>query len=154
MSPSARRSPLLEADLQKAIIGRAQSLGWKVMHPLPGQTRDGWATTTQGDGKGYPDLTLVRERIIWAELKADGKYLSVEQKLWRDWILAAGGEWYCWKPRHWFDKTVDTVLGVRLDEILPEADERWARLVLACDGDVDQAKKVYATLKRGEAPPQ
>lgn len=156
MSPSARRSPLLEADLQKAIIARAQSLGWKVMHPLPGQTRDGWATTTQGDGKGYPDLTLVRERIVWAELKADGKYLSVEQKLWRDWILAAGGEWYCWKPKEWFDGTVDVVLGVKLPPDLGPVpdDERWDRILLACDGNVEQAHLIHASLQRGTAPPK
>jgi len=145
---------LSESELQKAIIGRAQFLGWKVMHPLPGQTRDGWATTTQGDGKGYPDLTLVRERFIWVELKAEGKYLTVEQKLWRDWIIAAGGEWYCWKPLDWFNGTVDAVLGVKLEPIhlpLPE-DSRWDRILLACDGDTEQAQRIYSVLERGEAP--
>jgi hypothetical protein len=150
---------LSESELQKAVIGRAQALGWKAMHPLPGKVDRGrgYATSTSGDGKGYPDLTLVRERFVWVELKAEGKYLTVEQKLWRDWIIAAGGEWYLWRPLQWFDGTVDVVLGVVLKEIevvIPEEDERWARLVFACGGDVEQARKIYATLERGTAPPQ
>lgn len=35
--------------------------------------------------KGYPDLTLVhprRQRVIWAELKRDGEYPTLEQRLW------------------------------------------------------------------------
>lgn len=151
------RSPLREADLQKSVITSAQFLGWKVMHPLPGKVDRGrgYATTTMGDGKGYPDLTLVRERIVWVELKAEGKYLTVEQKLWRDWILAAGGEWYCWKPKDWFDGTVDMILGVKLAPDLGPTpdDERWDRILLACDGNVEQAHRIHASL-RGTAPPQ
>jgi hypothetical protein len=132
------KSPLKEADLQKAIIARAQSLGWKVMHPLPGQTPRGagWATSTSGDGKGFPDLTLVRERIVYAELKAHGKYLTIEQKMWRDWILAAGGE-------------------SKVEFSIPDnTDERWVRILQASGGDVEQASRVYSSLERGAASPQ
>jgi hypothetical protein len=103
---------LSESDLQKAVIEMAQRHHWKVMHPLPGRTArgTGWATTTQGNGKGFPDLTLVRERIVFVELKAEGKYLAAEQKEWRDAILAAGGEWYCWKPKDLFGGTIDKAL--------------------------------------------
>lgn len=153
---------LTEAELQRGVIERAQALGWKVMHPLPGQTRKGWATSTQGDGKGYPDLTLVRERIIFAELKAEGKYLSIEQKMWRDWILAAGGEWYMWKPLQWFDKTIDMLLGVKVEapqkveSALPdETDERWRRILGASGGDTIHALRIWESLEeRGTPPPQ
>ena len=149
-----------ESDLQRGVIERAQQLGWLVMHPLPGQTRKGWATTTQGNGKGFPDLTLVRERIIFAELKAAAKYLTAEQRVWRDAILGAGGEWYCWKPLQWWDGTIDAILGVRYpsvpgdEEITDE--ERFARLVKACSGDEDQARRIYyvLALERETAPPQ
>jgi hypothetical protein len=141
---------MVESDLQKAVIGRAQFLGWKVMHPLPGKTGKGWATSTQGDGKGYPDLTLVRERMMFVELKAEGKYLSVEQKLWRDWIIAAGGEWYCWKPLQWFDKSIDMILGVKYPTVSVARDvqdqTKLDRLVKACGGDVEQARRVYDSL--------
>ena len=138
-----------ESDLQRGVIELAQRLRWKVMHPLPAQTRKGWATATQGDGQGYPDLTLVRERIVFVELKAEGKYLSVNQKMWRDWILGAGGEWYCWKPLQWFDGTIDEILGVHLPHHPEPADlevtdpGRFARLLKACSGDKTQAQRIY-----------
>jgi hypothetical protein len=151
-----------EADLQRGVIERAQQLRWKVMHPLPGQTKKGWATATQGDGKGYPDLTLVRERIIFVELKAAAKYLTREQKLWRDWLLAAGAEWYMWKPLQWFDGTIDSILGVHLPVVAavppPEITDtdKFERLLNACMGDEAQARRVYAVLtpERETAPPQ
>jgi hypothetical protein len=41
---------------------------------------------------------LARERIIFAELKSEKGKLSDAQQAWRDVILAAGGEYYTWKP--------------------------------------------------------
>ena len=160
-----RREPgakLTEADLQRGVIERAQQLRWKVMHPLPGQTArgSGWATVTQGDGKGFPDLTLVRDRIMFVELKAEGKYLSVEQKMWRDWILTAGGEWYCWKPAQWFDGSIDTILGAQLSVVILARDvsedpARYGRLLRACSGDERQAKRIFQALPQREtAPPR
>jgi hypothetical protein len=149
---------MTESILQKAVIGRAQELRWKVMHPLPGQIPRGrgYATVTQGDGKGYPDLTLVRERIVFVELKGEGKYLSIEQKMWRDWIIGAGGEWYCWKPLQWFDGTVDSILGVSLPPVVPEIldPDKFARLLAGCDGNEEQALRIYAVLEREAAPPK
>lgn len=152
---------LSESDLQKAVIARAQELRWRVMHPLPGQTPKGrWGTATQGDGRGFPDLTLVRERIVFVELKAEREYLKPAQKLWRDWILAAGGEYHIWKPTQWFDGSIDLILGA-LHPVLPVAfDEqedpaRYARLLKACNGDELQAKRVFGALpKRETAPPE
>jgi len=160
-----RREPgakLSEADLQRGVIERAQQLRWKVMHPLPGQTArgSGWATATQGDGKGFPDLTLVRERIVFVELKAQGKYLSAEQKMWRDWILDAGGEWYCWRPAQWFDGSIDTILGALPSVVFPPRDveddpERYRRLLKACSGDEVQATRIFGALpERETAPPR
>ena len=53
---------------------------------------------------GYPDYTLVRERVIFAELKREDtkkkKYkLSASQIKWRDALLEAKQEWYLWRPR-------------------------------------------------------
>jgi len=53
---------------------------------------------------GYPDYTLVRERVIFAELKREDtkkkKYkLSDTQIKWRDVLLEAKQEWYLWRPR-------------------------------------------------------
>lgn len=44
-----------------------------------------WATNVSRQGKGFPDLVLVRERdarLIFAELKADDGRATPEQKTW------------------------------------------------------------------------
>lgn len=58
-----------EAMFQIEIIELARILGWRVAHFRPAQTRHGWRTPVAADGKGFPDLVLVRERVIYAELK-------------------------------------------------------------------------------------
>lgn len=76
-----------EPQLQAAIIDCAQRLGWLVAHFRPARvTIDGeetYRTPVAANGKGWPDLTLVRGgRLIFAELKsADGK-VSSEQAVW------------------------------------------------------------------------
>lgn len=149
---------MTEAVLQRAVIELAQVIGWKAMHQLPAMTKKGWATTTQGDGRGFPDLILVRERIMFVELKVDGRYLNAFQRMWRDWILAAGGEWYCWKPAQWRDGTIEDILRSELrDETSEIIDpDRFARLLKACSGDERQARRVYSSiaLLTRTAPPQ
>jgi hypothetical protein len=149
-----------ESKLQRAVIELAQTLGWKVMHPLPAQTKKGWATAMQGDGKGFPDLTLVRERIMFVELKSSGRYLTADQRAWRDRIVGAGGEWYCWKPLQWQNGTVEDILKVELPGILPIVEirevtdpERFGRLLKACSGDVTQARRIYSVLAAKENGP-
>jgi len=152
-------SKLTEGAFQKVVIELAQRFDWKVMHPLPGVSPKGrWSTATQGNGRGFPDLTLVRERIMFVELKADGRYLSVWQKMWRDSLLAAGGEWHCWKPAQWFDGTVERILGAHLPvppRPIEEDPAQYQRLLEACDGDAQQAGRVFRVLpKRETAPPE
>lgn len=47
---------------------------------------------------GFPDLVLVRERIIYVELKTQVGRLSPEQVRWKLLLEVAGGEWYLWRP--------------------------------------------------------
>ena len=61
-----------------------------------------------GDGVGFPDTVLVRERVVWVELKSDVGKLSDEQEVWRDKLFLAKQEWYLWRPRDW--PTIQTVL--------------------------------------------
>jgi hypothetical protein len=63
--------------------------------------RGQWMTAVQADGAGFPDLVLVRGRIIFAELKAAGRQLSSPQVAWAEAIHKAGGEFYVWKPKDW-----------------------------------------------------
>jgi len=50
------------SELQDTIADMARLLGWKVFHVRPGQTAKGWRTPVEYDGKGWPDLCLVRDR--------------------------------------------------------------------------------------------
>jgi hypothetical protein len=64
-----------ERDFQRTVTELAEMLGWEWMHVRPMQTKHGWATGTSGTmAKGWPDLTLVRERdhrLLFVELKAE-----------------------------------------------------------------------------------
>lgn len=102
-SPDNYQDLLLREETEEGfktwVIDRARTSGWTVVHFRPGRTEHGWATPVEADGKGYPDLTLFREKTIWAELKREGRYLDRDQKLWRERIRTAGGEWHLWRPR-------------------------------------------------------
>lgn len=68
----------------------AAQLGWLTYHPHQSMRSE----------PGFPDLTLVRERVIFAELKrhAASAKLSPHQEFWRGRLLAAGAEYYLWRP--------------------------------------------------------
>jgi len=106
MMPAAAVPPETESDFQRRVIDLAGSLGWTCLHlPRVAMRRRGelvHLTATVG-GRGYPDLTLFRDRVVYAELKAAGGRLRPEQAKWRDRIRAAGGEWHLWKPADWTD---------------------------------------------------
>ena len=72
-------------DLQAAIISLAHTQGWKCVHfnsvLIQGRGRKPYyATPFSADGKGFPDLFLVRrDRIVAIEVKGTGDRLSEEQ---------------------------------------------------------------------------
>jgi hypothetical protein len=93
-------------ETEKMFMGRvivtAKLNGWTVLHIHPLYSRDGRPLTPGGpDGKGYPDLTLFRERVIWAELKVGKNKPTPEQLDWGRRITAAGAECYLWRPEDW-----------------------------------------------------
>lgn len=100
-----------EAQLQQAVIELARLLGWRVAHFRPAMTAKGWRTPVEGDGKGFPDLVLVRgTRLIFAELKSDHGRLSIEQQEWNHWLILATPEVYVWTPEKWSDGRVEAML--------------------------------------------
>lgn len=80
-----------EAGFQVAVINMAMYSGWKVYH-----TYD-----SRRSVPGYPDLTLVRDRILFRELKLDKGRLTVDQEEWIERLNAAGGDAGVWRPADW-----------------------------------------------------
>lgn len=99
---TAKPFAISEEQFQNQIIELAHLFGWHVAHFRPALTKRGWRTPVSADGKGFMDLVLMRERIIYIECKRETGKLTDEQKAWRQWTLDAGGEYYLLKP-HDFD---------------------------------------------------
>lgn len=90
---------LTEAQLQAHVLELAQMFGYKRAHFRPALTKHGWRTPVAADGKGFPDLVLLRPgRIIFAEIKTAAGRLTRDQHEWLDAAQDAGAETYVWRP--------------------------------------------------------
>ena len=87
-----------EAEWQRDVIDLARTLGWRIAHFRPALTKHGWRTPVAADGAGFPDLILVRDRVIAAELKSRTGKTSAEQDAWLAAFAAAGAEAHVWRP--------------------------------------------------------
>lgn len=83
--PSAKVS---EAAFQAQVIEYAKGRGWQVYHPYDSRKSQA----------GYPDLTLWRERLVFAELKAETGETTAAQEKCIEELRAAGQEVYLWRP--------------------------------------------------------
>ena len=90
------------------VINYARMLGWLTAHFRPARTDRGWRTPVQGDGTGFPDLVLVRDRVIFVETKSARGRISNSQRIWQNALINAGAEYYVWTPREW--ETIEAVL--------------------------------------------
>ena len=75
----------------------AKMLGWLCYH-----TYD-----SRRSASGFPDLVLVRERVLFRELKVGKNKLSQSQELWRDSIMDTGGDWAEWRETDMDDIVAD-----------------------------------------------
>ena len=103
---------MTEAQFQRSVIELAQLNGWKVAHFRPAQNGKGaWRTPVAADGAGFPDLVLVRDRVIFAELKTNTGRVSPAQREWLDALTRAGAnthkaasvETVVWRPEDWHE---------------------------------------------------
>lgn len=87
-----------EKELQDAVLSDARLLGWLAYHPY----------SSKRSVPGFPDLVLVRERVVWCELKSARGVVTEEQKRWHQALRAAGQEVYILTPREreWFTEEV------------------------------------------------
>lgn len=109
--------PLKGRELQKGIIELARRLGWRVAHTPPIQDHRGiWRTAVAADGKGFPDLLLVRDRVIVAEVKGDGDRMRPGQADWLAAFRLAGIRAYIWTPYEYRTGEVERVLRLRTSQ--------------------------------------
>lgn len=97
-------------QLQKAIVATARALGWRVAHFPPVQTERGWRVPVGADGKGWPDLVLVRERVLVLEVKGAGDYLKPEQEMWLGAFRLAGVTALVATPVMWAEGAIEAEL--------------------------------------------
>jgi hypothetical protein len=94
---------LTEQQFQRAVLQTARLFGWRTAHFRPARTAAGtWRTPVEGDGKGFPDLVLLRrDQILVRELKVGSGKLSREQADWLQSFRDADVDAWVWRPEDW-----------------------------------------------------
>lgn len=87
MTAPTRPTPT-EAQWQHVVTDLAKLLGWHPWHN----------TVAWRSDPGWPDLVLVRDRVVYAELKAERGKLTAAQEVWLARLRAAGAEVHVWRP--------------------------------------------------------
>lgn len=105
---------MTEKELLSNVIETAHIFRWRVAHfrsvPVKRGKRVVWETPVQADGKGFPDLCMVRERMIFAELKVGKNKASPEQVDWLEHLEAVSVEAYLWTESDWLEGVIERVL--------------------------------------------
>lgn len=105
MPRTARRSdaiPVTENQLLEAVLSLAKLYNWRTLHIRPARTEKGWRSPVQGDGKGFPDLLLLKDnRMLVVELKAARGKLTKDQDEWLEAFYWADAEIDTWRPADW-----------------------------------------------------
>ena len=80
---------MTEKQFQLQIVMAARANGWKVYHTYDARRSE----------PGFPDLVLVRDRVLYRELKTDTGRVSKAQQEWADALTKAGADFKVWRPR-------------------------------------------------------
>ncbi len=86
-----------EAAFQTWVLKTARASGWLAVHLYPIRPIPGGRYVAASSAQGFPDLVLVRERLLFAELKCGKRKLDPEQLVWVEALRAAGGEVHVWR---------------------------------------------------------
>lgn len=99
-----------ESEFMCEVLQLAKLRGWRVAHFRASLNQRGkWQTAVQADGKGFPDLLLVRGKVFFvAELKIPPNKATAEQALWLTAFANAGVPAFVWTPSDW--ETIKRVL--------------------------------------------
>lgn len=83
--------PESEAGFMAAVVTAARYLGWRVYH-----TYD-----SRRSSSGFPDLVLVKDRVLYREVKTDRGKVTPEQTAWIEALRVAGVDAGVWRPADW-----------------------------------------------------
>lgn len=81
---------LAEKEWQAQVVQLARTLGYQHLYHTYNSRRS---------HSGFPDLVLVRDRVIYLELKTETGKLTAMQRQWLDALRHAGAEAYLARPR-------------------------------------------------------
>ena len=79
---------MTEKQFQSHIVRVAKMRGWLVYHTFD----------SRRSAPGFPDLVLVRERVLFRELKTDKGRVKPAQKAWAEGLEKAGSDYKLWRP--------------------------------------------------------
>lgn len=87
----ARQPAEAETPFLGRVLALARQHGWAAYH-----THD-----SRKSAPGFPDVVLVREGVLWRELKTNTGKLTQEQATWLSLLCHAGQDADVWRPRDW-----------------------------------------------------
>lgn len=88
-------------ELDNLFESVAHGFGWRTAHFRPAMTGKGYRTAVSGDGRGFLDWLVLRERLVVVELKTKGDKLRPDQKLWKAAWERIGAEVHVYWPKDW-----------------------------------------------------
>ena len=109
VTPTAYRVSLAKAmtedELRTCVIELAESTGWRIYHvaDVRGRLRSGTSV-------GFPDLVLVRDRVLYRELKSHAGPATDDQRAWLKCLWAAGQDAGVWRPMDWLGGGIEREL--------------------------------------------
>lgn len=120
-------SRLSEEAFQAQVIELAEVCGWRVIEFEAYRKAARGKFLGEQRSTGWPDLTLIRERVIFRELKAQAGRASADQKEILGLLEAAGADVRVWRPSDWPE--IERTLGARRAPSRLEAAELVCELV-------------------------
>ena len=79
---------MTEKQFQSHLVQYAKNRGWLVYHTYDSRRCE----------PGFPDLVLVREVVLYRELKSEKGRVTPAQRKWGDALLTAGQDFKIWRP--------------------------------------------------------
>jgi hypothetical protein len=105
-------------EFEQQVMSLARDLGWHVAHfrSVLVTRKDGsryYSTPVGADGRGFPDLVLVKHRVLYRECKRGTARLEPDQARWGDLLTSAGADWGIWRDTMWKQIKQELTEGMR-----------------------------------------